>query len=362
MGRFILAAVAALGLSEAAPARAQFGFGHGHHFGYDGFGCSPPGLGFGHSYRGGFGLAVGAPHFRLGGFSGGFATRSVFLPPAFVGPFDFAPPFAFNPFGFGFGSPFFGAYALPVVAVPIPVPAGAAEALAGPEPLPLPAPEERALFPKGDFLVITPNPQQRGKAPRVPPDRPAAIPDAGKVTKVERPPRPPGPVIGFDPFKPRAKVAAEVAEADPKREAGRLVKLGRESFAAGDYGRAAEHFGRAAAADPGEARAYFLHAQAQFAAGQFAEAVAGIRRGLARDPKWPGSGFDPKELYGDKPERFVLHLLALKKALAENPDEATLEFLLGYELWFGGDRAEARRLFGAAAKRLPASGPIALFK
>ncbi len=134
------------------------------------------------------------------------------------------------------------------------------------------------------------------------------------------------------------------------------------SFAAGDYGRAAENFARAMAADPADARTYFLQAQAKFAAGQYAEAVARIRDGLARDPKWPAAKFDPTELYGDHPERFFLHLFALKKANAETPNQATLEFLLGYQLWFSGDKAEADKLFRAAEKRLAAPGPIALFK
>jgi hypothetical protein len=349
MKRFIVA-VAVLGLSHA-PARAQFGLGYGHHghagfgyrtFGYGGFGP----FGSGYSYRGGFGFAFGGPHFRLG-FSGGFVTRSVFLPPAFAGPFGYAPAFGFNPFGFGFGSPFFGGFGPSVVAVPVPVYGGNfPDPDADPQASNVPPREDRAVFPKGNFLVIAP-----GKP----------IPDAAKVAKVERP-RPPGPMVVFDPFRPPAKVPAEVREADPRKEAARLAKLGRDSFAAGDYGRAAEHFDRASTADPGDAALAFFHAQAKFAAGQFAEAVASIRRGLALDPKWPGTAFDPKELYGGKPEKFVLHLLALKKALAENPNEATLEFLLGYELWFGGDKPEAEKLFRAAEKRLPAPGPIRLFK
>ena len=40
---------------------------------------------------------------------------------------------------------------------------------------------------------------------------------------------------------------------------------------------------------------------------------------------------------------------------------SALAFLLGYELWFVGERAEAKRWFGVAEKRL-APGPIALFK
>src|SRR5207248_1761299 len=127
---------------------------------------------------------------------------------------------------------------------------------------------------------------------------------------------------------------AEVPDADPKKEAARLVALGRAAFAAGDFGRAAEHFERATDADAGDALAYFLHAQAKFAAGRYAEAVTLIREGLARDPKWPAAAFDPIALYGDRPERFVLHLIALKKANADNPNRATLEFLLGYQLWY----------------------------
>ena len=39
-----------------------------------------------------------------------------------------------------------------------------------------------------------------------------------------------------------------------------------------------------------------------------------------------------------------------------------LEFLLGYQLWFSGDKMEADKLFRAAEKRLAAPGPIELFK
>ena len=48
--------------------------------------------------------------------------------------------------------------------------------------------------------------------------------------------------------------------------------------------------------------------------------------------------------------------------MAANPREASLEFLLGYELWFIGEKVEARKWFDLAEKRLPAPGPIALFK
>jgi Flp pilus assembly protein TadD len=228
------------------------------------------------------------------------------------------------------------------VTVPVPVVVGAA----GPGPdgdgsAGLPS----AVRP-GDFLVFAPKKE-------------ATAPAVTRVAPVLRPAR---PAIAFDPFKPAAAVKAEVPEADPKKEAARLVRLASESFAAGDYGRAAEHFERALAADPADPAVYFGHAQASFAAGHYAEAVARIRTGLALDPRWPTTAFDPAALYGDRPERFVVHLLALRKAAADNPNQATLEFLLGYELWFSGEKVEAAKLFRAAEKRLAAPGPIALFK
>jgi Tfp pilus assembly protein PilF len=346
--RFTLVLVAVLALSELAPARAQFGLGYGG--GYSG------------GYRGGFGVSFGGPRFRVGGFygfSGGFGGRAFgFAPVAPFGPFG---PVGFVPLGaFGFGYPFWGGwspvfgfgpgfgFAPPtvVVPVPVPVPVPSGDAASGS----LPSRNDTTLLPQsvrpGDFLVIAPRKE-------------VTVPEVARVAAAPRPVR---PVIAFDPFKPAAAVRAEVPEVDLKKEAARLVRLARTAFAGGDYGRAAEHFERAISADPTDAAAYFWLAQAKFASGHYAEAVARIREGLARDPRWPGTAFDPAALYGDRPERFVVHLLALRKAVTDNPNQATLEFLLGYELWFSGEKAEADKLFRAAEGRLAAPGPIALFK
>lgn len=342
MKRFIVVVCATLGLSELAPARAQFGAGplYGPSSGYSS----------GYSYRTGFGFSFGGSHLR-----GGFVSRSAFYGPLLLvpvapfgpfGPIGFAPvPFGpVTPFGVGFG------VGPPIIVVPPPIIIGGN--FGNPDARPanvLPRRNEPVVLPRGaketDFLVIAP-------------ERPGTVPE---VTRVE--PRPVPPIVGgFDPFKPAVKVVAEVPDADPKKEAARLAKLARASFAAGDYGRAAEHFDRAIAADPDDARAYFLHAQARFAAGQYAEAVARIREGLAHDPTWPKAAFDPAELYAGRADLYADHLAALKKAVADNPGQAALEFLLGYQLWFGGDKAEAGKLFRAAEKRLAAPGPIALFK
>ncbi len=340
MMRFFVVACAVLGLSELAPVRAQFVVGSMPGPGY--------GFGGGYSYRGGFGFSFGGPHVRVSGFGGGFVSRAVFYPPlvpvAPLGPVGFSGPAYWNRWG----------VAPPIVIVtPPPIIVGgnfdAPDPDAAANNVPPPR-NDAVVFPRGaketDFIVISPK-----KGTTVP-----------EVTRVAPPPLPPPPMGAFDPFKPVTKVAAEYPEADPKKEAARLVKLARTAFALGDYGRAAEHFERAITADPADARAYFLQAQARFATGQFAEAVARIRDGLARDAKWPTAAFDPAEMYDGRADRFTTHLAALKKAVADNPGQAALEFLLGYELWFSGEKAEAEKLFRAAEKRLAAPGPISLFK
>lgn len=336
MTRLVLTVAAVLGLAEFAPARAQY---FGGPFYQSGYRSS-------FAYRSGFGFSFGGPNFRIQGFSGGFVTRSVVVaPPVFVTPVSYAPVGFGGPFPGGWG-PGFGGFVPAAVAVPVPVPIPVVVGNV-PDPNLEPAPvlpRNNGLFPQGvrpeDFLVIAP--------------RRAAVPEVPRVADV----RP--PVIMFDPFKMPVRV--EEPEADPKRESARLMKLGRASFAAGDFGRAAEYFERAATADPGEALPYFLQAQAHFASGQYADAAARIRNGLARDPTWPGATFSPVELYGGRPELFTKHLADLKKALTDNPRQVALEFVLGYQLWFSGEKVEADRLFRAAETRLPNPGPIALFK
>lgn len=369
MKRVILAAVV-VALADAAPARAQFvvgpacPHGYGCQFGYGG------GLGFSYHKRG----------LRVAGFAGGFYSRSVFVAPPFA-PF-IAPPFVptlpvfppvatLTPFGWtpgfiqpGWGvGPGWGWFAPPpTIIVPPPIilagnndgnnrkpddgnPALAFEQLPRPiEPLP------RGAKP-GDFLVISPKPNQ---------PQPGQI--TPEVTRVAAVPRPPVPAFRFDPFAPRIKVDVEKPDPDPVKESARLVKLGREAFAVGEYGKAAEQFDRATTADPKAAPPHFLKAQAAFAAGSYTDAVTAIRAGLALDPAWPAGTFDPKEPYGANPAAFANHLAELRRAVVANPAEPTLEFLLGYQLWFIGEKVEARKWFDAAEKHLGAPGPIALFK
>lgn len=329
MKRMLMAVAVMCGLAEVAPARGQF--------------FAPPGFGGGFAYRSGFGFSFGGPGVRVTGF----ASRSVFAPPVL-------PPPGFG-FGWGFNDPFF-APPPAVIVVPPPVIVFSNNA---PPPIPPAEPEAKnagnPLPPNakpGDYLVITP--------------KGAAQFAGGVPVPLKAPPPPAGAAVpnrpAFDPFAAPANPGnVEKVEADPTAECARLVRLARGAFAGEEYGRAVDQLNRAIKAKPAEPLPYFLKAQVRFAAGEYADAVAAIRDGMKIAPDWPASGFRPRELYGDQPEKFDLHLAELRKAVAANPDEPTLEFLLGYELWFTGDRPAAVKLFRTATKRLKDNGIVERF-
>jgi len=387
----ILAVAVGVVLADTAPANAQFLGGpvYRSSFGYSrGFGFSYYRPGFSAAGFGGF-YSRSVFTVPFGGYYGGFYPRyyggfpgypfSPVLPaiapitpfgfgPGFLGPgWGVGPTFGWNPvwggalgwFGPPFWSPFGNAFLgqVPPPFVPplfgvgnanLPNPNGDGVAVAGgvlPR-LPPPAPVG------GNFVVIEP------KRDFPPPG--AIFPD---VARVAAPPPPLlKPEFKFDPFAEPLVVMAEKADADPAKEVARLLKLGREAFAVGEYGKASDRFEQAIAADAKVAEPHFLKAQAAFASGAYGDAVASIRAGLALDPALPGGAFDPKEPYGANAAAFAGHLAQLRKVIAVNPGEATLEFLLGYELWFIGEKVEAKKWFAVAEKRLAAPGPIALFK
>jgi tetratricopeptide (TPR) repeat protein len=147
-------------------------------------------------------------------------------------------------------------------------------------------------------------------------------------------------------------------EDDPQAESLRLLELGRESFAAGEYGRAAERFRRAAAADPRQVVAHFLLTQALFALGKYPAAVDAAVAGLALAPDWPATPFRPLELYGTNVADYSEHLRRLAEALRLNPDDPDFLFLYAYQLWFDGRRDEARLLFERARRH--GADPVAI--
>jgi tetratricopeptide (TPR) repeat protein len=336
--RPILAAAIAFILVDATPSHAQLSGGPIH------------------TASGRGGVAMGGTHYSRGpgygrgGFAWGYSSRIPFAP---FGGFPFFP---FAPLDWsGFLGP--SELAAPqsgiqIVLPPIILNGGSnynSDVNPPPRLLPQAANDDLPRGAKpGDHFVIRPN---KG-LPLLPPPEPVPL-----VPPVPRP-----PLGGVDPFAPRKMVNVDKPDPDPVKEIARLMKLGKTAFAAEEFGAASEHFDRAIATDPKLALPVFLKAQSAFAAGRYADAVTAIRAGLELDRTWPTSPFDPKELYGANPALFADHLATLRGVVAANPGEATLEFLLGYELWFIGEKVEAKKWFDLAEKRLPAPGPITLFK
>jgi predicted Zn-dependent protease len=169
-------------------------------------------------------------------------------------------------------------------------------------------------------------------------------------------PKGPDPPAGFA-WPGFAPEPTEVPK-EPKPRAAFEVTQAKAAFAAGEYGRAAERLADAIAASPEEPLAYFLLAQARTARGEYAAAVAAIRDGMRRAPDWPATTFRLKELYGPNAAAFDEHLAELKQAAAAAPTDPTLGFLLGYHLWFLGEKAEAVRLFKRSSRQVKDRGLI----
>jgi hypothetical protein len=196
--------------------------------------------------------------------------------------------------------------------------------------LPPPDPQLPGGRDAGPFRPLAPDNRERANRP-VPPD-PQPRPD----------PRP-------DPQPPPDKLPRPLPpDANPKAEGEQQLKLGREAFAAREYGRAIQRFRDAAKRLPDDATPLFLLGQGLFAAGRYPEAVEAIRAGVGLRPDWPGARFAPRDLYGPNAADFADHMRRLREALDLLPDDPVLLFLYGYELWFDGRQEEARPLFRRA--------------
>jgi tetratricopeptide (TPR) repeat protein len=136
---------------------------------------------------------------------------------------------------------------------------------------------------------------------------------------------------------------------DPSDESARLIDLGVMAFQAGEYGHAAQRFRQATEIMPALARGYFFLAQAEFALGSYRDAVDIIHAGMRIDKGWPRMPYQPRlELYKGRDANFADHLKRLTDATAANPNNATLLFLVGHQLWFDGQRKDALALFQRA--------------
>lgn len=187
------------------------------------------------------------------------------------------------------------------------------------------------LYPPGTAPVPRPAPVEKKPVPKGPERLPAPKP--------ELPPQAPKE----DLLKPRPV---------PVDESKRLMELGLRAFRAGEYGLALWRFRQASEVDRGNARAFFLMAQAYLTIGQYREAMTAIEDGLRLQPNWPISDFRPRvDLYGEHPDDWRELGQRLDDAVRRRPDDPDYLFLRAYVLWFDGQRVQAAQGFVRARAR-----------
>ncbi len=157
---------------------------------------------------------------------------------------------------------------------------------------------------------------------------------------------------------PRAAAAPKPAEdrpgppkddLDARARMNNEIRAGNGYLAMGEVPRALRSYEAAAIHMPLDPMPLFHQGQALLALGQANRAVVVIQRGLKWQPEWPASEFAPRSLYGSRTAAFERHLAALADQVDKNPNDASLLFLLGYQLWFDGRREQAVPLLRRAA-------------
>jgi tetratricopeptide (TPR) repeat protein len=167
----------------------------------------------------------------------------------------------------------------------------------------------------------------------------------------DKPNAPPSPVIPELP--PPGPAKPPEAERPVIPENATLLERGRAAFAAGEYGRAADIFRRAATADATDPQPLLFLIQSQIALGKYSVASETARSAVEHFPRWTELALRPIELYGAHADDYRSDLMRLDETLAAHPDDSVLLFLAGHALWFDGRKDEARALLRKAARTFP---------
>jgi tetratricopeptide (TPR) repeat protein len=144
---------------------------------------------------------------------------------------------------------------------------------------------------------------------------------------------------------PGVATGAEPAVSVSAEQLQQMVTDGTRLFRDGDYGQAAELFGRVAAADPRNADARLAYGIAEFALGDFRLAAAAVRQGIAISPEIVSTALDLRDNYG-RVEDFDRHFERLAQRVENEPGDGDALLVLGFVYHFVGDRQDAAQVFG----------------
>lgn len=128
--------------------------------------------------------------------------------------------------------------------------------------------------------------------------------------------------------------------------AGIMIGRGDMAFESGEYEKARDEYDIALSATGDEPSVRIALGLAEYAVGEYADAAAAIRRGVAGTPDLAESGFRLQNVYGQA-EDILAHQQALYDHVDENPEDSDALFLLGFVQYFSDERSAARNTMGA---------------
>jgi tetratricopeptide (TPR) repeat protein len=126
------------------------------------------------------------------------------------------------------------------------------------------------------------------------------------------------------------------------------VRQAHEAMRQEDYREADRLYNEALALDPGRPVALFGRIHALVGLGHYNQAALVLARYLAKHPDWAEAPPDIASAYSD-PGVYDRVVEELQRTVEARPESATHTFMLGYVLYAGGRRAEARPYLESAA-------------
>lgn len=155
-----------------------------------------------------------------------------------------------------------------------------------------------------------------------------------------------GSDYGYFEFQANARTEALLSGAITSRERGLTA------FHEGRYREAVDHFRLACENNQGDPAAQLYAGHALFAIGRYRDGVRHLRRALELQPKIAYLTYDMRDDYRERGE-FDRQLAALQDALRLAPRDEDRLFMLGYVLYFGGQRDRAYSAFARLAHLNP---------
>jgi tetratricopeptide (TPR) repeat protein len=151
------------------------------------------------------------------------------------------------------------------------------------------------------------------------------------------------PVVAPQPAVAVAEAAPVRATATARERAIKFVQYGDRHFSEGRYREALARYKKATAAATDLPEAEFRKAFAELMMGDLSDAAIAIRRGLAKNSRWPDADFAIDDLFNPVAKAEAYRLL--QNRLQATDFDADAHFVLGVMLHFDGQLEAAQAHF-----------------